>query len=348
MNTCFKILGGIFLGLSCAVFAHAQTLIPPDGNFSNVPGVGISATDIDVDMSPEFPSAYETVTIRLDSNVVDLNRVHIVWYVNGSRVLEGIGQRSITTKVGDYGSTNDIAARITVDNKVIQKIIDLSPQDITMVYEAVDAYAPPFYPGKKLAAQEGIVRIVALPNFTTHSSTFDPSKGVYIWKRNKKALPGAGGYGKNYITIKHDKLRGSEDVMVRASSLDGSVSGNKTFTFIPASPQIHFYQKIWNQPQFARALDGGFTMNSNITTVTAIPYFFSIAGNIANSLGIDWTINDSPLLVEDTKNPLTLALNHPGSSGQNTIGLTIKNLESMFQEATKTFSVSFLGNNSQE
>jgi hypothetical protein len=329
------------------VFAHAQ-ILPGNGDFSNVPGIGIDAGDIDVTTTPEFPSAFETVTIRLDSNIIDLNRVSITWYVNGARILEGIGQRSITTKIGDYGSTNDIAARINVENKTIQKIIDLSPQDITMLYQAIDAYAPPFYPGKKLAPTEGIIRIIALPNFTTDNNVLDPSKGVYIWKRNKKALPGTGGYGKNYLTIQHDKLRGQEDISVRASSINGAESGEKLFSFIPAEPKIHFYQKLWNQPNFAQSLDGGFTMNGQSTTVVAVPYFFSIENSLVDDLSINWSINNSPLLIEDLQNPLTLVLNNPGSSGKNTLGLNITHTKNIFQEAIRSFMVTFLENQSEE
>ena len=334
--------------VSCASFTDAQSFLGADGDLSSVPGVGISAADIDMTLTPEYPSAFDTVEIYLDSNIVDLNRVSIIWYVNGAKVLDGIGQRSITTKIGDYGSINDIAARITVDNKTLQKTINLSPADITMLYEAIDAYAPPFYPAKKLGSTEGIVRIIALPNFTTGGTPMDPSKGVYTWKRNKKALPGAGGYGKNYITVRNDKLYGQETFHVRASSINNTESGERSFTFNPTEPKIHFYQKIWNQPNFAQALDGGFTMNTNSTTVVAVPYFFSRENTLASDLSIDWSINNTPLFIEDAKNPLTLVLNHPGSSGQNTLGLKLNHLTNTFQEAVASFKVNFLGSEPNE
>lgn len=327
----------------CGSFVHAQSFLGADGDFSNVPGIGIDASDIDIEMSPEYPTAFDAVDIRLNSNIVDLNRVPIAWYVNGSQILSGIGQRSIKTKIGDYGSVNDVAVRITVDNKTIQKTIDLSPADITMTYEAIDAYVPPFYPGKKIAPPEGVVRIVAMPNFISDGSLMDASKGVYVWKRNKKSLTGSGGYGKNYITIKNDKLVGEESFSVRASNITNSVSGEKSFTLTPRDPQIHFYQKLWNQPHFAQVLDGGFSMNSNSTTVVAVPYFFSRNGNNWNDLNIDWSINDSPLIIEDLKNPFTLVLNHPGASGRNALGLNLAHTTNLFQEAVKNFTVTFRG-----
>jgi hypothetical protein len=216
-----------------------------------------------------------------------------------------------------------------------------------MMYEALDAYVPPFYPGKKIAPTEGVVRIVALPNFTSGGDNMDPSKGVYIWKRNKKALTGAGGYGKNYLTIKNDKLVGEEVFSVRASDVNNSVSGEKSFTLTPGQPQIHFYQKLWNQPNFAQALDGGFTMKSENTTVMAVPYFFSKGASGWNMLDIAWTINNSPLIIEDIQNPTTLTLNNPGTSGKNTLGLKINHLLNTFQEGVNTLPVSFIGNSTE-
>lgn len=328
----------IVLGTS---FAHAQSFLPTDGDFSNVPGVGIDANDIDIDISPESPTAFEVVTLRLDSNIIDLNRTDISWYVNGSGVLSGTGQRSLTTKIGDYGSINDVAVRVTVGNKVIQKTIDLSPADIVMTYQALDAYAPPFYPGKRIAPTEGVIRIVAMPNFVSGGSPMNISKGVYTWKRNKKALPGVGGYGKNYITVKNDKLIGTETFSVRASDINNTVHGEKTFTFVPRNPEIHFYQKIWNQPNLAQALDGGFTMNSKNTTVVAVPYFFSRDNSFWTNTTINWSLNGTPLIVEDIKNPLALSLEDPGEPGQNTLELTMKHAVNIFQETTKNFTVVF-------
>jgi hypothetical protein len=327
--------------MSCGSFVHAQSFLGADGDFSNIPGIGIDANDIDIEMTPEFPSAFDTVTIRLDSNIVDLNRVTISWYVNGSKLLDGVGQRSLQVKIGDYGSVNDVAVRIDLGNKTIQKTIDLSPADITMMYEALDAYVPPFYPGKKIAPSEGVVRITALPNFNTSGGSFDTTKGVYIWKRNKKSLPGAGGYGKNYLTVKNDKLIGSETFSVRASSIDNRVSGEKSFELVPGNPQIHFYQKLWNQPSFAQALDGGFSMSSDAITIQAVPYFFSKNTVLANDLDINWSINDSPLIIEDLKNPFTIIFNNPGSRGRNTLGLQLTHINNIFQEAKNSLSITF-------
>lgn len=326
---------------SFASFVYAQTLLPTDGDFSNTPGVGISASDIDIDMDPEYPSAFDTVTIRLDSNIVDLNRVPLSWYVNGSKILDGTGQRTLSTKIGDYGSVNDVAVRITIGNKTIQKTIDLSPADITVMYEALDAYVPPFYPGKKLLPTEGVARIVAFPNFNSDGAIMDSSKGVYIWKRNKKNLTGAGGYGKNYITIKNDKLIGSETFSVRASNAQNTVSGEKGFELIPQEPKIHFYQKVWNQPNFSQALDGGFTLSGNSATVVAIPYFFSKVDNLWSGTTINWYINNSPLVIEDQKNPFTLVLNNPGSGGSNKLKLSLESSINLFQEAVREFTVGF-------
>lgn len=329
----------VLLGLAlCGSFAHAQSLNLEDG-FSSLGGV--TANDIEIEMDPEFPAAFDTVNIRLDSNIIDLNRVPISWYVNGSQLLNGTGQRSVKVKIGDYGSINDIAVRIDTGGKTIQKTIGLSPADITMMYEALDAYVPPFYPGKKIVPTEGVVRIIAIPNFSSGGNTMDASKGVYIWKRNQKALVGAGGYGKNYLTIKNDKLVGEEVFSVRASDLNNSVSGEKSFTLTPGQPQIHFYQKTWNQPNLAQALDGGFTMRSDSTTIQAVPYFFSKATAFASDLDINWTINGSPLIIEDLKNPFTIVFNNPNSSGRNTLGLELTSINNLFQEAKNSLNVTF-------
>ncbi len=334
----------IFITIFCITIntsiSSAQFSLPGDSGLSDIVGIGVDENDIDLELNPESPSAYDTVTLRLTSNSVDLNRYPITWYINGAKQLSGIGERSFKTTLGDYGSATDIQVAVKLDGESIEKGIILQPQDVTLLWEAVDSYVPPFYPGKKLPSREGIVRVAAIPNFTTTGGNILPSKqGVYIWKRNGSIATGMGGYGKDSLLIKHNKIRANEEISVSVSDVANTTTADRGMTLSFFDPVIHFYHKVFNTPEYARTIDNGFTMNTGETTIIAVPYFFSMLENAYKDLKIDWKINNESFTVEDTENPLALTLQGDIPNSANVFNLSLSGNKNIFQSATRSLNV---------
>ena len=301
----------------------------------------INEGDFDFDISPENPGPHETVTIKVSSNLVDANRYLITWTVDGAIVLSGVGERSITVSTKDYGQTTSVSMTIKMVDSSVTKEVVLAPQDAAILWEAVDAYAPPFYQGKKLPSPESIVRIASIPNFLGSKQSSATKNAVYIWSRNKSVIPDAGGYGKDSILIQHNRVRPNELIEVTSSSTDGTATALSSITVPFFDPFILFYERNISSGLVNPIAQGTLSLQDSATTIEAEPYFFSVSNNNPNSLKIDWTMNGKPLAINDTTDKTSLTLQNPGGTGNATIGISAENTSKLFQSAERTLNIIF-------
>jgi hypothetical protein len=333
--------------ISCASFASAQTTlsdtIPDDlnGGYASY-DTGPSENDIAMDMSPENPGAYQEVLLHTSSDYIDLNRYNASWYVDGKKVASGIGERSITFKTRGYGQRTTIIILIQLPDTLIKKTIVIEPQDMTLLWEAIDSYVPPFYEGKKLPARESLIRTIAIPNFKTLGGrSFASANGVYQWKRNDNVITGANGYAKDSLTIKNNKIRTSETVSVTASDVAGDYETSQSITIPIYSPKILFYEKNTRTgitPPYSLTR---FNLVGDVGTVVAQPYFFSLKDSNPNELGFNWSMNENKISLSDSNNKQTLSLQNPGGNGTASLGIFISNPNSVFQQAQSKLMILF-------
>jgi hypothetical protein len=349
-----KIVTPIFIGMIFIIgflsVAHAQSVsltganaVPDDlSNTGANYATGPTADDILITSNPENPSAFQDVILRTTSDYIDLNRYATTWFVDGKKIAEGIGQRTATVHTQAYGQKLSVVILVQLPDTLIKKEISFEPQDMTLIWEAADSYVPPFYEGKKLVPREGIIKVVAIPNFKAGSGlSFDPKTGVYKWTRNNNIVGDATGYGKDSFSFKNNKIRASESVSVDASDTVGTSEAIQTISVATYNPKILFYQKnprtgILN-PFAKNSLD----FNGNTTSIVAEPYFFSTNLNNPNPLAFNWTMNGSPITLADQTNKKTLTLQNPGGSGTAVLGLAITNPNSLFQSALSQLTIAF-------
>lgn len=334
----------LLLGLCSVVFysgaVAAQSYDSFDQAFTDASSV--NASDIDITINPEFPQAFETITLRSESNSTDLNRYRASWYVGGSLKLSGIGKRNFDITLGDYGTTTTVTYVVELPEKSISKTLNFSPADASIIWEAVDSYVPLFYKGKKLPSSESLIRINAIPNFTTsNGATIPAESAVYLWKRNKQLIPNSGGYGKKSVLIQHNPLRSSELISVHVSDKNNIQSADRELSIPIYNPVIHFYEQPYHQPKLARALDNGFIMNTDTVTITAIPYFFSLSDAVWSTTNITWRLNKNELTITDTENPLVLSINRASDTGSNVFSLNIEGITKTLQKASSGFRLDF-------
>lgn len=329
---------GFAIGLSLMMShtAHAQV----QENIESYDTM-VNEGDFIFEVNPENPGPNEIVTIKLSSDLVDANRYPITWTVDGAVVETGIGKRTIQTKTKNYGEITVVEISIKLVESTVTKRIALSPNDSTILWEAFDAYVPPFYQGKKLPSNEALVRIVSIPNFLQSKLSTATKNAVYTWTRNKSAITEAGGYGKDFILIKHNKIRENEIIGVTSSSTDGSRAA-KTNIIIPFfDPKIVFYTKNTatglTDPLAKTSLD----LSAPTTTLIATPYFFSTVDNTPKFLKTSWTMNNKKITPSDISKPNRLVIQKPETSGLADIKVSIENPGTLFQSATKSISVSF-------
>ncbi len=346
-----KIVFALLLTLSMGfvMIAHAQTenITELDAESTAVLEQtsyesSINEGDFEFEITPENPGPYEQVFLKITSNLVDANRYPITWTVDGVEVASGIGQRTITVTTKDYGTMINISVTINLIDSVITKEAILMPQDVTLLWEAVDSYVPPFYEGKRLPAPESLVRIISLPNFLGNRPSAASKNAVYTWSRNKSIIPNAGGYGKDSILIQHNRVRPNEFIEVTSSATNGGSQAMSYVTVPFFNPSILFYERNATTGIRTSFSKNTLPLDKTSTIIEAEPYFFSVVDNNPNSLKIDWKMNNKPITVLDARKKTSLTVQKPEGSGNATLGISVENITKLFQSADKILSIVFI------
>ncbi len=338
------------MGLCITTSAYAQSAldtakIPDDlaGSSSNFGfDTGPSVNDLDLTMNPENPGAFQKVNLQVSSDYINLSRYQINWLVNGKLVTGGIGLINFNTQTKNYGEPVAITLEVRLPDQILKKDITLAPEDMTLLWEAVDSYVPPFYEGKKLPSREALVKVVSMPNFSNSQlNGFDPRTGIYGWQRNDLPIQGAGGYGKNSLVFQHNKIRGLEKISVTAQDIAGNHSATKDIVLSFYDPKVLFYTQDQDTGLRNPKTNSIFTLNNNSTILDAEPYFFSVLGNNPNSLNIKWTLNGQPISLTDNTKKTSLVLQNPGGSGVADLGMSADNSSKLFQSASAVAHIIF-------
>jgi hypothetical protein len=299
----------------------------------------VNESDIDVLIDPEFPSAFENVSIRLDSNSIDLNRYTIDWVTDDFQHITGTGKRYFTMTTGGYGTRKKITVTISGAGTRIVKTITLTPQDATLLWEAVDSYVPPFYYGKKLAGQESLIKFSALPNFQGGLKSTHLNDAIYLWTRNNNRVLNMGGYEHDSLLIQHNKLRAEEKMTVDISTVAGNTKAQKTVIVPISSPQIHWYYRDNYNYRKPLSIDRGLRVGQGDTNIIAEPYFFSL--NKVNDLNFTWKMNNETLYLDPSAPKQELLVRNPNQSGQVTFSTSIENPKTFLQTASGATTLYF-------
>ncbi len=292
----------------------------------------IQASDIDIETIPLNPEPYQDVTINLTSYATDLNKAMIKWQSGTKTIMSGYGKTSYTFKTFGPNTTSVFNVLITPENSFtnITKSVLISPSEVGLLWESVDGYAPPFYKGKTFVSREGWIKVVALPN----TNTIKQGRGniTYTWSSNDKTIQNASGYGRDSYVFQNSLLNKSENITVVASSVEGKYNATKSIFIPTVSPKIIFYEKSpINGILYGKALKAKQNMPEDEMTIVAEPYFLAINSD-PNNFTYQWKINGKKIETPSKKTELTVRPSSRG--GYATIGLTIQNLKTLFQEVT--------------
>ncbi len=338
------ILVGVLGLIAPIVFAQTTPDINDPGVIDQINQLdyqsSVNDSDIDVTLDPESPGAYQPVSIHLDSNTIDLNRYVITWIENGTVKQSAMGLRDYQTTSGAYGTTTNITVQVKTGIVPLQKNITLAPQDATILWEAIDSYVPPFYRGKKLPGYESLIKVSAFPNFSSANSSTKLNDAVYLWDRNDNRILGVGGYAKDSIIIKQNRLRTSETIAATVSSVDGSTSTQKSVTIPVYNPEIHWYARDQFGYRRLAAIDNGLRISGGDTSIIAEPYFFSTT-NGPSDLETTWNMNNTTLSLDPSAPNTEIVVRNPGKTGQTNFQISIKNPMTFLQEAAKSISLYF-------
>lgn len=279
------------------------------------PAFALGYTDVNmsgtmlIDVTPQNPAPGETVTLKVTSYRIDLNRSNITWSSNGAPFKTGIGERTVKVKVGPAGTETkiNIVAR-TTDGEMQEKVVAFLPAGIDLLWQARTS-VPPFYRGRALPTAGSRVSIIAEPDFIDKAGKkISEEKLVYEWSRNGNKLGEESGYGKYYLEI--DDLSGfsNELVGVTATDMSGMLVAEKTLSLPTLSPRLAIYEE---DPllgtKFEKALKNAFDMVAQELTLRGEAYFYPLTGTSPR-----WVVNNEKTVTEGAF-PNLLTLRQPGN-----------------------------------
>lgn len=302
---------------------------------------------LDVKVSPSNPGPNETVRITIESYISDMNKATIIWSLNGSVALQGVGKTSFSFKNGASGKTTSLVVSIlTNDNESIVKEFSWTPIGVTLLWEA-DTYTPPFYRGKALLSPQAFVKMVAIPDNTGTQNALGAGNLVYVWEKSGTAIQSVSGYGKNSFSFVGPKPYDETSIKVRTSSIDNTVNSETRVYLSLSNPFILFYEKdpllgVW----YNKPIDAEATLNKKELSLNAEPYFFSNearTGKTASTLKYIWSINGSE--IPNDGRTITLR-NDTGAKGKSLVSLAMRGVTKTFQSASRNLHINFAGNDS--
>ncbi len=296
-------------------------------------------SDIIATVIPENPQPYQDVTITLSSYATDLNKAMIEWQSGSNTVLSGYGKTSYSFKTLGSNTITIFDIAITVPGSIdtINKRIAINPSEVSLTWEAVDSYTPPFYRGKSFPSPESLIKVIATPN----TNTIKQGKGniSYTWKSGDNTVLSASGYNKDSYVFKNSELNDSDKVTVTAESVDGQYNATNTIEIPITTPKVIFYKKSPTEGVlYGQALTNDTFMTEDEATIVAEPYFLPIKGNEDN-FTYSWKINDKDIDTPSKKTELTV---RPASrGGYATISVIYENLNTLYQKASGQIKLNF-------
>ena len=302
----------------------------------------IRDTDIVLSISPQYPKPNQEVEATLNSHSINLDKANMSWSVNNQDMSIGIGKKSFSFKMDSLGSETVLSVTIeTIDGQSILKTITLSGADVDMLWEATDAYTPPFYRGKTLVPSQGTFKVVAIPNLVNQSGKVGVSNLSYAWKKDGKAQVDSSGWGKNYLLLQNSYLDRENVAEVKVSDISGGTTASGKITLTTVNPKIVFYKYDSSLGvKWETALNNGFIINPNGETIVIEPYFFSPKNINSSDLTFDWFLSEEKIETPNPKNMLSIKP-EAGQSGSALIKIVINNVNTLFQSMTKQISVEF-------
>ncbi len=288
------------------------------------------SSTLKVNVMPAHPGPYQTVTISVEDFSRDLNKVEMLWSVNGEVVTSGIGLKKIQVKTGAIGS----ATKVTMNMGGSVEEVVLRPSVTDLLWQA-DTFTPPFYKGKALHSAQDPIIVMSEPFIVTSNGTrLDPDELIYKWMIDGKVNASASGHGKKTFSITPSILQKPINVSVVVSSTDGAYSSEAAINIPTSAPEIVFYE---NHPlfgiEFGKALnEGDFTIHDSEANIIAEPFFFSNEQRTTNFLSYRWNLNDST--VDQDGEEIVVRKPEGQGSGRSSISLEVKNLDRFMQTAT--------------
>jgi hypothetical protein len=275
---CKKIIGiaAVFFMIPLFVFAQSLTITP----------------------NPKHPQPGDRVNFILESFGVDLSNSQVTWKKNGEVVSSGQSNIFFSDIIPQDSSKYSLTAQTTGNEGFFTKTYSVSPFNVDLMWEVQDGYTPPFYKGKTLPVRQSNILFHAV------ADSISPGSVSFEWSHRGQSNSFNNGKGRNTFSVINDPLYTVETVSVVARSVGSSA---QELTQIQLkSPEILFYETSNSGVRDIQALGENSVLRGRNVSITAIPYFLTVAGISDPNFDLFWEINGSTAGVQSPRNILNL------------------------------------------
>lgn len=285
-------------------------------------------TAVSLSVSPENAQIGDIVTVSASSYSEDLARSTFTWKANGVVVKKGTGVSVISFKKTATIPVLIIGVSINLaSGQTIEQSVEITNQNLDLIWEAVDAYTPPFYKGKAMPVTEGAVRFSPIFARGSMFGSAGNKNNIYTWSRSNDVVGSASGTGKDSFPIIMDYLLNKEQIAVRAENISTNTVQEANLDLIPQNIQVIFYSNINSFINWNKALSDGYTPNTEMQ-IMAVPYF--ITPKNLSGVTFKWNNGDS-----EYGNNQSIQIT-PQSGENNYFSVSIENTKTFFQSVKKS------------
>jgi hypothetical protein len=322
----------------CALFLLIISFLPTQTSAQT--GINLQfalSHELNIEVSPTYPRPNSSVSINLTLYTADLNSAEITWLQDGKVALKGIGKTSYSFKTGPIGTETKLEIDIgLLSGTTFTKTLTFNPTSVDLVWEA-DSYVPPFYKGKALHPAQGVIKIVAVPEFVTQNKRTSSENLIYTWSNDVSTYQDQSGYGKNVFILNGSLLGRDENVKVLVTDPVNNLTAQGFLTIKPVDPEIVFYE---NDPYYGHIFDSAitnpFSLNVGEVQILAIPYYFTRD----NSIKDEWRLNRE--IVPGLTDSMTAIFKKPQEgTGQSLVSLQVTNPNRLLQSADASLIMNF-------
>ncbi len=337
-----KLSGFVIYSVAFVIFLTPFFLLPSDLVHAQSMPSGTSALTLSASSNNPVPG--QTVTITLASYSFNIDSATIIWSFDGNQVQKGIGLTTLDVKAPSLGIKKTIDVNvITTNGQHYNSSIVIGSGSIDTIIET-DGYTPPFFNGKIPFVVQNTVKIIALPHLSnTSGKEYDPTSLIYQWKKDDGTVfQDQSGYGKQSLSLTGDIIPRPYNIIVTASTRDGSAQGQSLIQVSPTSPSITFYNNdpLYG-PYFNRATTGTLHIGSQKEAkIFASLFGFNFSNDISKVLTLDWMINGSSH--PELANNSSIVLRSPdGVAGTANVELNAQGIDNILQGGDASFNVNF-------
>lgn len=301
---------------------------------------GQKLNSLSITTNPKLIKPNELVTISVESYSVNLDAADIAWSLDGESMKRERGQKTFSFTSKGIGSPTRVTIEvIPLSGTTFKEEIVLRPTNVDLVWEA-HTYTPPFYKGRARFSAQAPVTIAALPQINSATGS-DRNNLVYHWYRNQSPAPYQSGYGVSSIQLEGNFWGRKEDVRVKVSTLDDSISTENTVSLSPETPQLLVYE---NSPLlgtlYNRAVIQSFTLNTSEVSFLVAPFYFSDEELGSGATAFTWSMNGNEISNQGNGNVITFRADS-NLEGRSLVEVQANNQRASFQGAETNFHIEF-------